>query len=132
MGHAVHAATLQCRHAARDRANGLVISASLSRQRSLKGESRYLHHIEQAGFFVQPVFVYVLYGGDIRDVSPVGHAVHAATLHARADTNLCKCLCFPCALAERRVPLSPPNGNYPNTTITEQWVRVVFLLPPKE
>ena len=26
----------------------------------------------------------------------------------------------------------PPNGNYPNTTITEQWVRVVFLLPPKE
>ena len=27
---------------------------------------------------------------------------------------------------------SPPNGNYPNTTITEQWVRVVFLLPPKE
>ena len=28
--------------------------------------------------------------------------------------------------------LAPPNGNYPNTTITEQWVRVVFLLPPKE
>ena len=28
--------------------------------------------------------------------------------------------------------LAPPNGNYPNTTITEQWVRIVFLLPPKE
>ena len=46
------------------------------------------HHIEQAGFFVQPVFVYVLYGGNIRDVSPVGHAVHAATLHARADERI--------------------------------------------
>ena len=46
------------------------------------------HHIEQAGFFVQPVFVYVLYGGDIRDVSPVGHALHAATLHAHADESI--------------------------------------------
>ena len=27
---------------------------------------------------------------------------------------------------------TPPNGNYPNTTITQQWVRVVFLLPLKE
>ena len=25
-----------------------------------------------------------------------------------------------------------PDWNYPNTTITEQWVRIVFLLPPKE
>lgn len=24
-----------------------------------------------------------------------------------------------------------PDGNYPNTTITQQWVRVVFLLPKK-
>ena len=37
------------------------------------------HHIEQAGFFVQSVFVCVLYGGDERDVSPVGHAAHAFT-----------------------------------------------------
>ena len=48
----------------------------------------FLHHIEQAGFFVQPVFVYVLYGGDERDISPVGHALHAATLHARADERI--------------------------------------------
>ena len=27
-------------------------------------------------------------GGDIRDVSPVGHAVHAATLHAHADESI--------------------------------------------
>ena len=42
----------------------------------------------QAGFFVQPVFVCVLYGGDERDISPVGHAVHAATLHAHADESI--------------------------------------------
>ena len=29
-------------------------------------------------------------------------------------------------------PLCPPNGNYPNATITKQWVRVVFLFLPKE
>ena len=29
---------------------------------------------------------------------------------------------------ERMIPLSKLNENYPNTTITEQWVRVVFLL----
>ena len=28
-----------------------------------------------------------------------------------------------------RIPLGSPNWNYPNTTITKQWVRVVFLLP---
>ena len=93
-GHLTRGACYACRHAARDRANGLIISASISRQRSLKGESRYLHHIEQAGFFVQPVFVYVLYGGDIRDVSPVGHATHAATLHARADESMYKTRAF--------------------------------------
>ena len=27
-------------------------------------------------------------GGDIRDISPVGHAAHAATLHARADERI--------------------------------------------
>ena len=36
------------------------------------------------------------------------------------------------AVTRVRVPVGSPNWNYPNTTITEKWVRVVFLLPPKE
>ena len=54
-GHLTRGACCACRHAARDRANGLVISASLSRQRSLKGESRYLHHAN-GSVFTGPFF----------------------------------------------------------------------------
>ena len=56
-GHLTRGACCACRHAARDRANGLVISASLSRQRSLKGESRYLHHA-YGSVFMGPFFYF--------------------------------------------------------------------------
>lgn len=35
---------------------------------------------------------------------------------------------FPISFQSTLSSSVPPNGNYPNTTITEQWVRVVFLL----
>ena len=31
-----------------------------------------------------------------------------------------------------RFPVGLPDRNYPNTTITQQWIRVVFLLPKRE
>ena len=37
--------------------------------------------------FYGSVFLFMR-GGDERDISPVGHAVHAATLHAHADERI--------------------------------------------
>lgn len=44
-------------------------------------------HHAYGSVFTGPFFLFMR-GGDERDVSPVGHAEHAATLHARADERI--------------------------------------------
>lgn len=48
----------------------------------------------------------------------------------QAETATLPAFSFP--FGSYKLIAAAPDGNYPNTTITQQWVRVVFLLPSKE
>ena len=53
----------------------------------IKIRSRYHFSTTHTDPFLRVRFLF-LRGGDERDISPVGHAAHAATLHAHADESI--------------------------------------------
>lgn len=100
MGHALHAATLHAR------ADERIYETRAFRVRSLKGESRYLHHKQRKSNRL--VRLFRICGGAEGGAARADRA--RDRLHARADISDKDNACRPCMLVVRQVLSSAPKN----------------------